>query len=48
MVLSWSDARLSFHDLNELSGDKNMNVMEEEEMLKIWSPKVSFDNALGK
>ena len=43
--LEWLDPRITFFDLHE---DQGLNTLVEEEKLKIWTPKLIFDNTKYK
>ena len=41
LLAKWTDSGLNFHNLKQ---NANQNVLSEDEMIKIWIPKVIFDN----
>ena len=42
--LRWYDLRIEYRDLNNIT---SLNSLSDEDLMQVWSPKLSFVNALG-
>ena len=45
MILTWRDSRLTY---NNLKKNSNLNVLDEEEKFRLWTPDIRLDNTKNK